>query len=211
VALLLFLLKVFVISFSGAMQPGPVTAAAVTIGTRNRYAGLALAVGHVIIEFPLMVLIMLGMDKLLKSPKTQIVIGLAGGVVLLIMGIRMLTGLKTVNDAQYKTVRDKPVLAGIVLSAGNPYFLLWWATVGLALATNAIEFGIWAFAMFAVVHWLVDCIWFEALSWASFKGSILLGPRGQRKVLLVCSMALLGFGLFFIYNAASGLIELIMA
>jgi len=80
--------------------------------------------------------------------------------------------------------------------------LIWWATVGLALATQATQWGIWAFALFALTHWSVDLIWLQILSWASFKGSVLLGPRGMRIVLMICSAALLLFGLFFIYNAA---------
>lgn len=206
---LLFLLQVFVISFSGAMQPGPVTATAIAIGGRNRYAGTLIALGHAIVEFPLMVLIMLGIGKVLKSSKFQIVIGLAGGIVLLIMAITMLISLKVKESSQEKTVRDKPVLAGLILSAGNPYFLLWWATIGLALATTAIGFGIWAFALFALVHWLCDCLWLQALSWASFKGSALLGPRTQRIVLMVCSIALLAFGLMFLCKAAATLIKMI--
>lgn len=206
---LLFLLQVFVISFSGAMQPGPVTATAIAIGGRNRYAGTLIALGHAIVEFPLMVLIMLGIGKVLKSSKFQIVIGLAGGIVLLIMAITMLISLKVKESSQEKNVRDKPVLAGLILSAGNPYFLLWWATIGLALATTAIGFGIWAFALFALVHWLCDCLWLQALSWASFKGSTLLGPRTQRIVLMVCSIALLAFGLMFLCKAAATLIKMI--
>ena len=56
-SLLLFLIQVFVISFSGAAQPGPVTATAIALGSRDRYAGLLLALGHGIIEFPLMLLL----------------------------------------------------------------------------------------------------------------------------------------------------------
>jgi hypothetical protein len=67
--------------------------------------------------------------------------------------------------------------------------------------------GIIVFVLFSVVHWLCDCIWLGALSWASFKGSGLLGDRGRRIVLLICSAALLVFGLFFIYNAADILIK----
>jgi threonine/homoserine/homoserine lactone efflux protein len=59
--LLFFFLQVFVISFSGAMQPGPVTATVITMAARNRYAGTLLAIRHGIIEFPLMVLIILGL------------------------------------------------------------------------------------------------------------------------------------------------------
>ena len=96
-----------------------------------------------------------------------------------------------------------------VLSGGNPYFLLWWATIGLTLATTATSLGIWAFALFAIVHWLCDLIWHQALSWASFKGTALFGPRVQRIVLLICSLALFVFGVFFIYNASRILIKLL--
>ena len=201
VDLLIFLSQVVVISCTGAMQPGPVTATAISIGTRNRNAGALLAIGHGIIEFPLMVVIILGMARFFKLPKVQIVIGLAGGAFLILMGIQSLLSLKAKADAQPKALKSKPILAGIILSAGNPYFLIWWATVGLALATQATKWGIWAFALFALAHWSVDLIWLQILSWTSFKGSSLLGPRIQQIVLVICALALFGFGVFFVYNA----------
>jgi len=189
------------------MAPGPVTAAAIAMGTRSRYAGALIAVGHGVVEFPLMILIVLGVGRILKLPTAQIIIGLAGGAFLLIMAIQMLISLRSAEEQQGKVTKSAPVLAGIILSAGNPYFLLWWATVGLTLATTATGIGIWAFVVFAIVHWLCDLIWLSALSWASFKGSVLLGPRGMRIVLMICSAALLLFGLFFIYNAANILLK----
>lgn len=208
-SLLFFIIEVVVISLSGVMAPGPVTAAAIGMGTRSRYAGMLIAVGHGIVEFPLMILIVLGVGRILKLPAAQIVIGLAGGVFLLIMAIQMLKSLRSAEKEQAKAAKSAPVMAGIILSAGNPYFLLWWATVGLALATTATGMGIWAFVLFAIVHWLCDLIWLSVLSWASFKGSVLLGPHGMRIVLMICSAALLVFGLFFIYNAGGKLIKLI--
>jgi len=207
VELILFLIEVVVISLSGVMVPGPVTAAAIAMGTRSRYAGALIAVGHGVVEFPLMILIVLGVGRILKLPTAQIIIGLAGGAFLLIMAIQMLISLRSAEEQQGKVTKSAPVLAGIILSAGNPYFLLWWATVGLTLATTATGIGIWAFVVFAIVHWLCDLIWLSALSWASFKGSVLLGPRGMRIVLMICSAALLLFGLFFIYNAANILLK----
>ena len=200
-SLLLFLIEVVVISLSGVMAPGPVTAAAIGMGTRSRYAGPLIAVGHGVVEFPLMILIMLGMDKILKSTKTKIIIGFAGGGFLLIMAIQMLTTLRVANDPQAGAINSTPVLAGLILTAGNPYFLLWWATIGLRLATDAGRLGILAFVLFAIVHWLCDFVWLGALSWASFKGTGLLGPHSQQIVLMICSAALFVFGLFFIYNA----------
>jgi len=201
VELILFLIEVVVISLSGVMAPGPVTAAAIGMGTRSRYAGMLIAIGHGIVEFPLMVLIVLGLGRILKLPTAQIIIGLAGGAFLLIMAIQMLKSLRAPEEQQTKTTKSAPVLTGIILSASNPYFLVWWATVGLTLATTATGIGIWAFVIFAIVHWLCDLIWLSALSWASFKGSVLLGPQGMRIVLMICAIALFFFGLFFIYNA----------
>jgi threonine/homoserine/homoserine lactone efflux protein len=208
--LLFFLSQVFVISLSGVMAPGPVTAAAIAMGSRNRFAGVLMAIGHGIIEFPLMILIILGMDKILKSTPTKITIGLAGGAFLLFMAIGMLKSSTRQEQLNAKPARTGPLTAGILLSGGNPYFLIWWATVGLALAMTAKGLGIWAFALFAIVHWLCDLVWLTALSWASFKGSVLLGPRTQRIVLLICGLALLAFGLFFIYSASAALIRLLL-
>lgn len=208
VNLLLFLAQVLLISCSGAMQPGPVTATVITMGARNRYAGALLAVGHGVIEFPLMVVIILGLGTYFELPKVRIAIGLAGGAFLILMGIQSLVGLRTKSGAEPKAFKGRPILAGIALSAGNPYFLLWWATVGLALATQATQWGIWAFGLFALTHWLVDLIWLQTLSWASFKGSVLLGPGGQRIVQAICAAAMLAFGLVFVYHAGSTLIRL---
>ena len=189
------------------MAPGPVTAAAIGMGSRSRYAGMLLAIGHGIVEFPLILLIVLGMGRILKLPTAQIVIGLAGGVFLLMMAVGMMKSLRSPEQQEINVAKSTPLLAGIVLSAGNPYFLFWWATVGLALATTATGMGIWAFAFFAIVHWLCDFIWLSALSLASFKGTGLFGPRSQQIVLMICAVALFFFGLFFIYNAASALIK----
>jgi len=196
-----FLVRVVVVSLSGVMMPGPVTAAAIVMGARNRYAGALMAVGHGIVEFPLIVLIAVGMKGILESNSVKIVIGLAGGAFLVIMAIQMLSNLKSANKPQVTISKSAPLLAGVILSGGNPYFFVWWATVGLALATTATGLGVWAFVLFAIVHWLCDLIWLEALSWASFKGSVLISPRRQRIVMLVCAIVLFGFGLLFIGGA----------
>lgn len=204
--LLFFLVKAVGVSLSGVMMPGPVTAAAMVMGARNRYAGALMAVGHGIIEFPLMILIASGMRWILESSPAKIGIGLAGGAFLIIMAAQMLAGLRGAgNEPAVTASKGTPVLMGIMLSLGNPYFFVWWATVGLALATTAVGLGVWAFVLFAIVHWLCDLVWLEALSWASFKGSVLLSPSRQRIVLFICVIVIFGFGLLFIGGAGVGL------
>jgi len=142
------------------------------------------------------------MGTIFQYDSSKIVIGLAGGAMLLFMSVQMLRSIKKQRNNTEQAKKDKPILAGIVLTAGNPYFLVWWATVGLKLATDAKELGIWAFAAFALVHWLCDLIWCQALSWASFKGTRLVGAGSQKIVLAICSAAMFLFGIKFAYDAA---------
>ena len=206
----IFLLQAAAISLSGVLAPGPVTAATLAAGVRRRHAGGLIAVGHGIVELPLMVLIMAGMGVLFEREGVRIAIGLLGGAFLVLMGIQMLTCRPRPARRSPSKPLDPgagpagryPVWTGVVLSAGNPYFLLWWATVGLALATQAMSLGVLAFALFAIIHWLCDLIWLEALSLAAHRGARRIGERRQRIVLIVCAAVLLGFGAKFIWDAA---------
>ena len=200
-ALILFLGQAVGISLSGVMAPGPVTAVAVAAGARSRYAGILMAIGHGMVEFPLMMVIVLGAGTFLKSFYARIGIGLLGGMFLFLMGTQMLLSLRSNQVRSASGLEQRPLLAGIILSGGNPYFLVWWATVGLALTAQAMTLGVWAFVLFACVHWLCDLVWLTFLSWASFKGSQGFGGHLQQGVLLVCGSALLLFGVYFVFDS----------
>jgi threonine/homoserine/homoserine lactone efflux protein len=203
-ALTTFLLEAAAISLSGVLAPGPVTAATLAAGAGRRHAGAWIAVGHGIVEFPLMLLIMAGAGVVLTAKAFRVGVGLAGGAMLLLMAGMMLLSLRRQARARGPRSSGSPIWTGVALTGGNPYFLLWWATVGLALATRAIDLGILAFALFAVVHWLCDLVWLETLSLASNKGVGLLGPRSQRAILVICSAAMAVFGVLFLVDALTG-------
>ena len=189
------------ISLSGVLGPGPMTAATLAAGTRRAHAGTLIALGHLVIEFPLLLLIMAGTGKLLEMPAAKTGIGLVGGAVLLLMGAQLLIGLCKADEAFDLSGRRHPFWTGVILTVANPLFLVWWATVGLKLAIEVRAWGLLAFALFAVLHWLCDLAWLEALSLTSFKGSKLLGQRSQKVVLAICAAMLLYFGGKFIYEA----------
>jgi len=92
-----------------------------------------------------------------------------------------------------------------LLSAGNPYFLVWWATVGASLILRSIEFGIIGLILMAVVHWCCDLVWYQFLSWLSFQGGRFFGNRLQMAVFIICGLAMLYFGLYFITDAVTRL------
>ena len=87
------------------------------------------------------------------------------------MGVQLLGSLRKLDADSAAQVQRHPLWIGVVLSGANPYFLLWWATVGLTLTGRAMEFGVMVLILFALVHWLCDLGWLEVLSFAGFKGS----------------------------------------
>jgi threonine/homoserine/homoserine lactone efflux protein len=196
-----FLAETVLISLSGVMSPGPITAVTVGKGAKSPYAGAMVAVGHGVVEFPLMIGIFLGVGYLLSLTAVKAVIFSLGGAFLLFMGVGMLRSMGG-TPAESKSDSSTPLVAGILLSLWNPYFLVWWATVGASLIAKAVSFGILGFVLFAVIHWLCDFIWYSFLSTAAFKGGHVFGRIFQQVVFGVCGVFLIFFSGKFIFDAA---------
>jgi threonine/homoserine/homoserine lactone efflux protein len=196
-----FLLQAIVISLTGVMAPGAVTAATLAHGSRQRWAGAWLAIGHGIVEIPLIFLLILGLGTVLKMDVAKIIIGIIGGAFLIYLGIMTLREPISADPNTKKSRTGGPMLTGLVLSATNPYFLFWWATVGLNLALQAKELGLYAILIFAAVHWSCDFIWLTILSFTAFHGTNILSLRIQKWILGFCGIAMAAFGLKFLYDA----------
>ena len=197
-----FLFTAVVISLSGVMAPGPITAITIGKGSKSPYAGALIAIGHGIVEFPLMVAIFYGLGYLLNSFYVKSAIGLLGGLFLLVMAFNMFRSVKQVELNPNKDSRS-PIIDGIVLSLGNPYFLIWWATIGATLILRAVNFGRLGFLTFALVHWLCDFFWYYFLSVLSFKGGQFFGKKFQKIVFVTCGVMLLFFAGKFILGSLS--------
>lgn len=206
--LLIFLSSVLAISLTGALAPGPVTAVALNLSVRNRFAGSLIAIGHGIVELPLIILITLGLGVIFRRDISQILIGLCGGGMLIFMGVGFIRGIKKVGEQEQSEIKDRPIWAGIVLTAGNPYFLVWWATIGLKLTLEAKSFGVWGFVIFAFVHWMCDLVWLTILSVAGHKGSSVYGDKSEKAVLSVCSVVMFFFGGTFMADAVIRIISM---
>jgi threonine/homoserine/homoserine lactone efflux protein len=196
----LFLLSVFAISTTGAMMPGPVTAVTVALGSRRRAAGALIAVGHALIEVPVILLIYFGLASFMDLDPVRISIGIIGGAVLLWMALRLFRNTPVIAGAQAEQAHGS-VLAGLALTAANPYFFIWWATVGAALIVSARDFGVPGVAAMGATHWLCDFGWLLLLSWVVFKSKRLWTEKVNRVVFRVCAAILAGFGMWFVVSS----------
>ncbi len=200
----LFLLSVAGISLTGVMLPGPMTAATVAKGYRNKNAGALIALGHGVIELPLIAAMYLGVGHFLGLPVVVNGIYIAGGVALFYLGFRM---FRTAGDAPEEVggLPASSVVTGIVVTGTNPAFYVWWITIGAALIAGAARFGVIGVVLLAVVHWPCDLIWSEFLSMGTFKSRKWWTGKVQRIVFSVCALVLLGFGAWFVFSGLSNL------
>ncbi len=202
---LLFLLTVAFVSLSGVIMPGPVLAATITKGYEDQRAGLKIALGHSFAELPLIVVIFLGFDFFFKDQLIFSAVGLLGGAMLLYMGYEM------VRDRE-KILEDRPVVeynsttAGIITTVANPYFFLWWATVGAALIASAVEFGWIMLPIFAVVHLSCDFLWSHFVAYSIFNTRGLWSKKRHHFLFLIAGLIMLIFGVYFIASSALNLV-----
>ena len=194
-----------VISFSGVMTPGPVFAAAVAKGYKDQNAGIKIALGHALVEFPLMALIVLSLGYIFQNPAVKMGIGLVGGLLLVFLGILMVRSRKEIAGGDKDYIPYNSITTGVLTTSANPYFFLWWATVGALLISNAQEFGAIVVVAFAIVHWTCDLAWYSFTSFAVFRTKHLWTPLVHEAVFGACGALMIIFGIYFMLGPASEL------
>ena len=174
---------------------------AVTIhhGMRNSRAGVSVAIGHGIVEVPLLILIYYGVGALMQISGIQVSIGILGGGLMAWMGgTIVVSGGTVVSEGK---LGDSSVWAGVMLSAGNPYFLIWWATVGSSLVIRSVEYGLVGVLLFWICHWMCDLVWLWLLAFFANRASANFGGAFVRITSLISGSFLLIIGFRFIYQA----------
>lgn len=202
------------ISLSGALSPGPLTALAIGEGARaGRWAGTRLALGHGLVEIPLVFAIAYGLGEWLRRPLVGAAIGLVGAGVLLWMGYGLAADawrgraslVAAAHAAPAAGLRFGHVPGGVIFTVTNPYWSLWWITLGAAYVARvaALSATPAAVAGLAVSHWSIDLFWLGGLSLLVASGRRLIGDRGYRLILLVCGVFLLVFSFYFGWNGVT--------
>ncbi len=198
----------FVIALSGALMPGPLLTATISESSRRGFwAGPLMIAGHAILELALVVALFLGLAPFFQMPAVFVVSALAGAVILIWMAAGMLRSLPTLRlsweGGQQKM--NSPVLNGILMSVSNPYWIIWWATIGIGYIFYAWQYGLWGIAFFFAGHISADLAWYSFIAGAVARGRRLLTDRLYRRLIGLCALFLIGFAGYF---AFAGLVKL---
>ncbi|HHW31104.1 MAG TPA: LysE family transporter [Clostridiaceae bacterium] len=202
-------ISAFLIGFSGAMMPGPMLGVTIDGSLKKGWTtGPLIVSGHGILELILIIIMTFGLKDFFSNPTVAGFIGLFGGAFLAWMGYGMLkSGInKTISlenqktgNIQGKTLRLKNlVLTGILVSATNPYFILWWASTGMESIRQAYTLGLIGVIFFFMGHISSDFVWYTAVSTAFSKGKKLIDDRIYRWVIIALGVFIIAYSIYFI-------------
>ena len=204
-------LQIIFVSVSGVISPGPLFFANLVLSKNGGFwSGIKIAIGHSIVELPVIILFSIPLIVLSFPNVTSSIIkfvSFIGGISLIAFGI--LYVVKTVsknNNSNYivKSPRiQKPILAGILFTGVNPFFFLWWISVGIKLISDSIEllgypFGI---AFLFLVHVWMDYAWLGLSSYFASRGIKVIHPYYHNFIILLLTIPLFYYGFNFTLSA----------
>jgi threonine/homoserine/homoserine lactone efflux protein len=199
----------FVIALSGALMPGPLLTITLSESARRGFrAGPLIVLGHGILELFLVLLLLLGLAPILKNDQVIGSVGVVGAVVLIWMAVGMIRSLPSLSLERVSqgSQSTNPVWAGILMSLANPYWIIWWATIGLGYILYSFTVGLLGVLAFFAGHILADLGWYAAVSFTVAHGRRFMSDRIYKGVIACCALALLGFAIYFGFAGAQRLI-----
>jgi threonine/homoserine/homoserine lactone efflux protein len=191
---------VIIVSASGVMAPGPLFAANLVYGLKQgTKSGVKMAIGHTIVEFPLVILLGIGVFSLESFPEFRTVISIFGAITLFVFAAIQIKSLFRKNESINFNSKQGPLITGILLSVLNPFFIIWWLTIGFKLISDAMM--IWAFAGILIVfvlHIWMDFAWLGVVSFLASKSKKIISNNIYKIFMGGLSIMLIYFGITFL-------------
>ena len=200
-----FAITVIILTASGALAPGPLFFVTITHGARSgTKTGITFSLAHTLIEFSLVMLLAFGLLSVINQPTVRLFFGVAGGIVLMVFGFMQIrSSLRQTKESEPGQLSTRGLFViGLALTGLNPYFIIWWLTVGANLIFLSLEFaGFLGVIFMYICHVWVDYVWLTLIAGLAKKSAKILEFRWYRVLIGVFGAVLIYFGLAFLFGA----------
>lgn len=198
--IIVFAVMVVTVSASGVLSPGPLFVGNITYGFKEgSKAGIKMALGHAIVELPLVIFIGIGILSLEFIPELKIGISILGAAGLFVFAGFQAKSIFSENMIKEKKITGGAFFAGVILSITNPFFIIWWMTIGTKIISQALIF--WSFEgiliMFLMHVWM-DFVWLTIVAAFAAKSRMWIGKRGYKILMMIVCITLVYFGISFL-------------
>ncbi|MCL4458493.1 MAG: LysE family translocator [Chloroflexi bacterium] len=185
-------------------MPGPLLTVTISESARiGRRAGPLLILGHGLIELILVVALFIGLSRLLSHNLVAGSIGALGGSFLIWMGFSLTYDawkdrIQLFGGSGQAARSHRPILTGILASIANPYWVLWWITVGASYIIWSLQHGLAGLISFYTGHILSDLGWYSLVAVIVVSSRKIINDTVYRGIFLACGLFLILLGLYFI-------------
>ncbi len=196
----------FLVGFTGAMMPGPLLVVGISETPRHGWlTGPVIVFGHGIVEALTVALLAFGLITVTGESWVARAIAIIGGLALIAMAVMMvvdiLRGKVSYNVGEPPRAASRLLVGkGATATLSNPYWWVWWGTVGLALVLESKAIGVVTGpVVFFVGHILSDLVWYTIVAVLIWSGRKLLFGWPLKTFLVLAAAFLIYLGGTFIY------------
>lgn len=192
-----FFATVIAVSASGVMAPGPLFASTISSGIKQKFAGLKIATGHAIVELPLVIMIGFGILSLESFSQFRTIVTILGAIG--IFGFAALQIRAAFGKNSSGNTKHGAFLTGVILTGLNPFFLIWWFTIGIKIISDAmVLWSVWGILTMFVMHIWMDYAWLGIVSLISSRGTNFLAGKYYKIFMIAINAVLIYFGVSFV-------------
>uniref|UniRef100_A0A7C3MHB5 Lysine transporter LysE n=1 Tax=Dictyoglomus thermophilum TaxID=14 RepID=A0A7C3MHB5_DICTH len=192
----------FVVGFSGASAPGPMMTMVITqCSLKGWKDSIKIVFGHAMLEAVLIILLLLGLQPFLQDPTFLKIFTFLGSIFLSYMGISLFISLIKKSSLELKNsdpIKIPLPLAGALVSLSNPYWLIWWVTVGVTFLGQARSFFMLGILSFYVGHIFSDFVWYIFIGFVGQGLALPLWNKLYKIILYLASFSLIFFSVYFL-------------
>lgn len=200
------------VAFTGALMPGPMLTLVISsVAQKGFWTAVFIVIGHSVLELLIVAGFYLGLLKYLDNPIVIKVISLTGGAFLIYMAASIIVSvarkkikldLDTKRLAQNLGAKNSFLITGkgVLISLANPYWYIWWLTIGASFMIRSVQHSFGGVASFYTGHILADFIWYLFVGFLISTGRRFFNQKVYIGILLACSVFLLYLGIRFIID-----------
>jgi threonine/homoserine/homoserine lactone efflux protein len=198
------------VAFTGALMPGPMLTLVISsVAQKGFWTSVFIVLGHSVLELLIVISFYLGILKYLDNPIAIKIISIAGGIFLIYMAINIIVSvarkkikleLDSRKIAQNLGTKNSFIIAGkgVLISLANPYWYVWWLTIGASFMIKSVQHSFGGVASFYTGHILADFIWYLFVGFLISTGRRFFNQKIYNVILIACSIFLLYLGIKFI-------------